>query len=449
MRAALVCTGYRDPEQLRIRDESQTTRQKALIHGSKAVPQAPTITIDDKARNAFFSHFVFGFSKAYDVLGTLYGQSSLDRHLAASVDAVSLAFFSFHVNSARASHLAREKYSYALPLLNKALQGPGSAASDSTLLAVLLLDLFEKITNRNPRSAESWMSHVNGALALIKLRDYTKSHNYVSIRLAVRLSTNVLISCVAANAPVPSDLTELRSKLEPLLNNEDPKWLVSGLVVKYADLRGGIQHGCLSSSDILRRATEVDNEFASLAEQIPSRSLYTTTFLEEASERVLEQHFDLYPDHHSAQTWNNLRVMRILLHDIIRSHCTVSAMGSCKEASAFRSSDVATCIIDSLAKDICAALPQCYSHENAPSNSMEYSTLQGVRCYALLFPLYVAGLYASPTANVRPWIIKQMRLMAEEIGIRNAGVVADILEKADGTSPWSVYAILGSYAFAA
>ena len=39
--------------------------------------------------------------------------------------------------------------------------------------------------------------------------------------------------------------------------------------------------------------------------------------------------------------------------------------------------------------------------------------------------------------------------MASEIGIRNAAVVANILERGDGTNPWIVYALLGSYAFAA
>ena len=42
-----------------------------------------------------------------------------------------------------------------------------------------------------------------------------------------------------------------------------------------------------------------------------------------------------------------------------------------------------------------------------------------------------------------------MRSLSNGIGISNANIVADILDKAPETSPWLVYVKLGSYAFAA
>ena len=433
----MACSGYRDTTQLRIRDESQTTKQKSLMLRSKAIPQTLTITINDKARNAFFAHYVCGFSGTYDVLGPLYEHSALDKHLAASVDTVSLAFFSFQFHYPQASQLARAQYLYALPLLNKALISPDSATSDSTLLAVLLLDLFEKITNNNPRSTDTWMSHVNGALALVEMRNNKEFLKYPGLRLSVRLSTNLLISCVAANTPVPPGLTKLRNDLEPFLNKDDPKWKLSGLVVKYANLQGQIQDGCLFGSDIITRTLELDREYISLAENMPSAWLYITTYLGEASEGVLDRHFDTYADHHITQTWNVLRTMRILLNDIVRTYCPS------------RSSGITTDTIDLIAKEICATAPQYTGYEEATPKSKNRSEIQRLRCYTLLSPLYVAGLYASSTTKIKPWIVKQLRFMANEIGIRNANIVAEILERGDRTSPWDVYAILGSYAFAA
>ena len=406
-----------------------------------------TIAIDDKARNAFFSHYASGFTNAYDILRPLYERSPLDRHLAASVDAVSLAYFSFQFGGAEALMIAREKYLDALPLLNKALKSTESAASDSTLLAVLLLDLFEKITNRNPRSTNSWMSHVNGALALVKLRDQEHFQNYTALRLSARLSTNLLISCVAANAPVPSALTKLRSELEPYLNKDDPKWRISGLVIKYANLRGAIKDRCLSNSEILIRITELDLEFVSLTQNMPSPWLYVKTYPEDATERVLEQQYDTYPDHFTTQTWNVLRTMRILLNDLLRAYLIDSDSGT--EVTISRQAEVATITIDDLAKQICASAPQYTMSGDFTLESKDYSAAQSLRCYTLLFPLYVAGMYASPETKIKSWVTNQFRFMADEIGIRNVNVVADILERADGTSPWSVYAILGSYAFAA
>ena len=407
------------------------------------------VTIDDRARNAFFAHYVSGFSKTYDVLESLYKQSPADRPLIASVDAVSLAFFSFQFDCQQASHVSREKYLSALPLLNKALQTPGFVTSDSTLLAVLLLDLYEKITNNNPRSIGSWMGHINGALALVDLREEPPLQDYTGLRLSARLSTNLLISCVSAKCPVPPALVKLRSDLEPFLNKEDPKWRISGLVVKYANLRGAVQDGCLRSSDIITLAKELDHEFVLLAEHMPSTWLYSAAYLEETSEEVFEQRYDTYPDHFVTQSWNVLRVMRILLNDMIRAEYTPRGTKSLNNASSQRNLSTADSCIDDTAKEICATAPQYIGIEKTTPRSRFYFTTQRLRCYTLLFPLYVSGLYASSTTQIKPWVIKQLRFMSEEMGIRNASLVREILERGEGICPWDLYAVLGGYAFAA
>ena len=382
------------------------------------------------------------------MLGMMYSRSLVEKHLAASVDAASLAFLSFHFNFPRASHLARTKYTYALPLLNDALLAPRSARSDSTLLAILLLDFFEKILNRNPRSPETWMSHINGASALIKQRKYTGFLSHVDVRLGMSFTTILLTSCIAANTPVPSELTELRSKLEPYVDEkEDLKWTISGLAVKYAELRDEIQAGRLSSADTIVQAAELDQEFATLATMVPAKYNYTTMWLEEDSVGVLERHFDVYLDHLTTQTWNNLRALRILLQDAIRSQCAVATMDPCRGFSASQSWDTATCIIDDLAKDVCASAPQYYLRGVAFSDSEEWPTIKATRCHMLLFSLYVAGMHASPATRIKPWVIQQLRFMSRDLSIPNAGGVADVLERADATSPWSVYAMLGCYAF--
>ena len=434
---------------MRVRNETQAVKQKVLSRALAPVPHTLTTTIDDMARNAFFTHYVSGFSKTYDVIETLYAQSPTDRPLPASVDAVSLAFFSFQFDSTQALHISRERYQSALPLLNKALKSSESATSDSTLLAVLLLDLFEKITNNNPRSIGSWMSHINGALALVEVREDPPLQDYTGLRLSARLSTNLLISCVSAKSPVPPALIKLRSDLEPYLNKEDPKWLLSGLVVKYANLRGTIEDGCLSSSNVIARATALDFEFMSLAKCMPSTWLYNTTYLEEASERVLEQHWDTYPDHFIAQGWNVIRVMRILLNDIICTYWLSRETEHFNGVPSARNASVAKSHIDVISKDICATAPQFIGDESPTRQNKAFTTTQRLRCYTLLFPLYVAGLYSSSTTQIRPWIVKQLRFMSDVMGIQNANVVVEILERGGKTCPWDVYAMLGSYAFAA
>ncbi|KIX04648.1 uncharacterized protein Z518_05518 [Rhinocladiella mackenziei CBS 650.93] len=455
VRAGLICTGYRDPDQLRIRDESQSTKQKALIGKSRSVvtsslvDQHVQVPLSEMARAAFFSHYVSGLAKTYDVLERIGHKSPLDKHLAVSIDAVSLAFFSFQYYSTQASRFAREQYLSALPLVNRAVGTPEVLASDSTLLAVLFLDLFEKIMNNNPRSSDSWMSHVKGAMALLKFRDSKQLKTYIGLRLSVRLFTNMLISCVAADSPVPPALIKLRTDLEPYLDKNDPKWQVSGLVVKYADLRGAIQNGCLSSPDIIARAKRLDNEFSSLLRNLPPSWIYQRIFLPKQSNQALAPYYDVYPDYFTAQTRNVVRIMRILLNDMIRKNNVDIALDV--DHSCFNSfqAQFASRIIDAMAKEICSTGPQFSGVGNLPHRIDEFSPIRKLHCYTLLFPYYVAGMYASPEAEVRSWVINQLRFISSNSSIKNASLVADMLESAEQPSPWSVYAMLGSYAFAA
>ncbi|OAP60876.1 hypothetical protein AYL99_05878 [Fonsecaea erecta] len=444
VRAGLSCSGYRDPDQLRIRDESQSIMRKA-----RGLPSTPmTTSIDtplvDRARAAFFSHYVLGFSKTYDVLERIGRQAPLDQHLAASVDAVSLAFFSFQYDAEGAAFKpAREMYLSALPLVKSAVATTEVLASDSTLLAVLLLDLFEKITNRSPISSESWMSHVKGALALVKLRHLQQLETYTGLRLSVRLFTNMLISCVAGNFPIPPALVKLRSDIQPHLNAKDPKWQVSGLVMKYANFRGAVKEGLIAPSDIITQAKRLDGEFRSLATDMPPTWVSHRITVLPGSPDVLEQYYDVYPDYFTAQTYNVIRIMRIMLNNLIRT----TYLSMIPENTGFHPNELnvafATHIIDTMAKEICATGPQ---FTQKPTYS---SPFRKCHRYTLLFPFYVAAVFASPETKVRDWVVQQLKSISRNSATRNASVVAEILEKRQDPDPWSVYAILGSYAFAA
>ena len=412
------------------------TMQKAISRHAKVVPQPISISLEERARAAFYSQYVSGFSSTYDVLDQLYGLSPADVHLPASVDAVSLAFFSFQYGAGQAFPGAQVKYAYALSLLSKALAAPETAKSDSTLLAVLLLDLYEKITNCGPRSTESWMSHVQGALALVKLRDNTQFTDQVGVRLSLRLCFTLGISCIAAKAPIPPELVELRAAIEPHVNRGDQKWLMSGLCLEYTILSSNVVNNLLSDSEIIRQATMIDHQFKILAQIAPPDWLPTTTYLETKSERVLEDHFDVHPDHFVAQVSNVICLMRILLNDIIRTHT--------KLPDEQRKSDLATNIIDSMAKQICASVPQYTGHESVRAKTKAFTEGQRLQCYTLFFPVYTAALHVSAKSKIKPWIIEQLWFMSNELRVRNASVVAGLIESDDPIDPWSTYSPLWS-----
>ncbi|KAI9683493.1 MAG: hypothetical protein M1822_006033 [Bathelium mastoideum] len=370
-------------------------------------------------------------------------------HLIASLDAVSLAFFGFQFHHSKANLIARQKYPAALRSLNKALRSPETVKSDSTLLAVLLLDLFEKITNKDAGFSESWMSHIIGALALVKLRGSESLTSYIGTRLSVKLVTNLIISCVSASLEPPLELVKIRSDLESIVTTDGPKWRVTCLMIQYAGLRAAILRNALSDADVISEATRLDYEYEVLAQSMPPAWQYDRICLEGPSEKVLEQHFDVYPDHYICQVWNVLRLTRIMLNDLIRKYHDRVMSGNPKGYSYNHKADVATITIDAISLDICASVPQFTQAQLAESSDSLTPALQHARCYTVLFPLYAAGSFSSPSTKIRQWAIRQLEYFSTDFGIRNSGLVAEYLKTAPKTCPWTIYGMLGSYAFAA
>ena len=433
--------------QLRIRDESELVERKALQRQSKNVPRKVDVSIDDLARDAFFFYYVARFSKVLDVLGFFFTRPNNDRHLHASIKAASLAFFSFQNDSPRARLLAREQYQRALPQVNRALKVPKTASKDSTLLAVLLLDLFEKIMDNNPRPVESWMSHVNGALTLVKLRGPSNFKERTSLRLTAWLCTNVVISCVAASTRVPPVLVQIRSDLEAFLDRYDPKWQLTGLVIDYVNLQSDIQESCLPTCVAIDSIVDLDHQFRDLADGMPSTWQFRTVTLEKPSQRAFDGRVDISRDYSITQTWNVLRVMRILLNDTLRKQSTGLPHEEFSNASSKHIKQM-TGIIHDLAKDICASLHQ-YTYSKDTRVLVQFSMTERVRLYSLIFPLYVAAVFVDPSTQIRSWVMEQLCYLSETAGIRQARVVWIVLDRGYDYNPWSIYALLGSYAFAA
>jgi hypothetical protein len=307
-------------------------------------------------------------------------------------------------------------------MTNKALQSPQVAVKDTTLLASLLLDLFEKITNNERRHIQSWTGHVNGALALVRLRGLEQFQDPSTLRALVRLSTNLLISCVASDAPAPDELNELRAHARKYLDVRDPKWRLSDLMVHYANLRSDIRRGHLSIDDCISTSIDLDRKLQTLTLDMPPSWQHKTTIIDSESERIYNRHFDTYPDRHVTQTRNVLRLVRVLLNEYILENCPPPT-GALTAAPPSPSSRIAHNNINTLASEICASAPQyvdCLGASAAaaaaaatardsppmpaPSASPEpvdstlgrashqqHSPSQILDCYTLIFPLYIAG----------------------------------------------------------
>ncbi|KAK9777097.1 putative Zn(2)-C6 fungal-type domain-containing protein [Seiridium cardinale] len=474
------------------------------------IPTPLSFAWEVRARNAFFSHYVFGFSRSHDALSQLYAASSATSVLSAAVDAAALAFLAKqheapgHVTvhstpgSSELVSLTSRSYIVAIKRLSTILDAAArgqdevfgtrpheEARGDATLQAVLLLDLCEKLAcvgrrpdrtsypglqedndsnnnnNNGTITEDPWMSHLRGALELVRIRGLKRRYSSPTARrLAARLTMTLVISCGVAGVHVPQELEELRMGLSPHLDilpqiedrgaikawnpddtRVDPKFAVTSLVIGVVNLVADLSQGKRLPPDLFRQAKELDNRLAAMERELPSSWQCERICTEEGSPVVYGDHYDMYVDHFVTQVRNVIRSMRLLLLEMIQKHCRVH-----EDVDDYRTRTAR--LIDSLCGNICAAVPQFVWPQARSENCIPFTPLQSLQCYTLLSPLYLAAKL-STRVKMRAWIIGTLQYMAGFGGMKAANSIARILQSHPDVSYWQVYAMLGSYAFAA
>ncbi|CAP59717.1 uncharacterized protein PODANS_1_360, partial [Podospora anserina S mat+] len=206
-KSGLPCPGYRDLNEVIFRDESsriirisrkgerKQTGPALSPSAANPLPASLTSPADEVGANFFFAKYVFhqdpfSTSSGYqDWLATAY------RHhdgrfapLRAAIEAAGLAGLSNINPSPQLSVQSRQQYRHALTAVKEALSNPSQAADDATLMAVILLGLYEMINFDTWDRYHSWTTHIQGATALLDLRgqeQFTRERGgqlYVQIR---------------------------------------------------------------------------------------------------------------------------------------------------------------------------------------------------------------------------------------------------------------------------
>jgi hypothetical protein len=451
IRVQIRCSGYRDTG-LRIRDESQSVERKAIKSYShtNSTPQSFSLSLDVQAREAFFLHYVTGTLRTWEFLAQYSDPVNTPHHLNLSIDAVSMAYLSHQVYSNSSLTMARERYLSAIKSTTKALRSLEQVSSESTLVSSLLLDLYEKITGIEPEEDKAWTSHVNGALALVELRGLGSFQRSEDLRILGRLGFNLLISCVASGSEVPNELRLLRDYCEKHMETVDPKWKLSGLMMSYADFRSQTCKGQLSYEKHISLALALESRLEKLALEMPCHWCYQTWQTSQDAtnkDTSWEQQLDVYPSRHVTQTWNVCRLVRILLNGSILSCARPSAEVSSTigiEALETKAREN----IEILAREICASAPQYLACRQLEA-AHHHTPAEKLNCYTIIYPLYVAGQSKYISALAKERIIERLQFIGSHFDIRNSQLAAQMLVQGQEITPWKMYALLGSYAFAA
>jgi hypothetical protein len=404
-------------------------------------PISMELGLNTRAEYIFFSLYVSKFSTILETIVPLYQQASSFDHLSASVEAVSLSFLANQSHDPSVMFLSRSSYLVAIRRVRGALTA--LSASDvsptsnveSLLLSIILLDMYEKVTSRNPQALSSWMSHAVGGLSLLLSHSSQLISSPMGCRLSARLISAITVSCGTTAVSVPESVVQLRGLLDPFLS--DIKWRFTGILRHVVNLQVDIRHHVIGDStiDLAERAWYLDKLLQNLYTTLPPFWKSRKTFL--LSPLILGSHYNVHESHYITQVTNGIHVMRLMVNNIILKHILGET-----------SSNNVLCRTQDIIQEICDSVPQYILSTGRWENSVPFTPLQSLQCYTLLAPLHIA-YQQSAQSNVRDWIIQALRYMSETGGMKAAQEVMEIIGNTPDLDYWMVYATIGGYALAA
>ncbi|CAM1504842.1 Fc.00g024330.m01.CDS01 [Cosmosporella sp. VM-42] len=354
-RKKIPCPGYRDPSQVRFRDETvriasrvknAKTKKKPPITPSSGVSsfeldQSPELAGDcefqdhaqartvvslrpqelvvdpEHAALAYFMNSFIVTSPFEGYLPDLYKSHSATKHdaLSSATQAVSFATFALRVRDPAYLKTAWSNYAVALLETNALLASPKDAVLDSSLAAVLLLGLFEATVFRGQQSPESWTAHTLGAVQLLRLRGSKQFRSKVSSQLFSQTITNIRTSCVQRAIAVPTEFLTLTDEAMEFLNAKDPALRLGPIVDRAASIRARAEE--CPGTEFIAEAAIIDQEVVDFIASFEEGLQYTVRDKEDTPPWAYLGIAHRYPSHRVAKFWNAIRMIRMFLNDLI------------------------------------------------------------------------------------------------------------------------------------
>lgn len=457
-RANVTCSGYRNTEQIRFQNESQTVALR-VMKLKTSEPRYLPLPIETQARDAFFTHYIS--TSCWEFLEPYYHLLDTPNALTLAIEAASLAFLWHQVYSEAALLASRQRYALALKMTNNMLQSRNEAVKDTTLITTLTFDVYEKITATQESRGRT--SHIDGALALVKLRGLEHFKEPNQVKILERLEHSCVATSLTNGLQASDTVASIREHLGRLAMEPGSMATLESTATKivnhYSRLRSDYRNGSISKEEFIRISAALDDGLQTCEEELPPSAKPTTIVLEHKSERAFHLYYHSYAHRRVLNSRNLLRVARIDLNESLVDHYSLltDVESPTKATAAYKR-------IMQLVHEILASVPK-YTDCNGPAREKLPTSTEAVPlskakilkqehphyprhqadCYLLIFPLYAAGR-SGAIPDVKAWVIEQLRYMASHFYLRKAEVVARILEGDEDICPWDVNVMLGSYA---
>ncbi|KAK5654127.1 hypothetical protein OQA88_7558 [Cercophora sp. LCS_1] len=339
-------------------------------------------TCQERGTAYFFSRFVTMEETAshqkFDFLYQVW-KPVQDREVdgvLASMTAVGLMGLATMTRSPEMMEAAQKSYGSALRLINHALENPSEAAKDTTMLSVLILGVFEMMTEDLPRTRtiEAFQEHVNGAAALAIMRGTAQFGTSAGKRMFAMLCQRVVISCIQKAMPVPQPLVELFREMTRSSLPNDPAVWTTAFMFEVLQIRYDIKRGAVTDPElIIQTLIEVEERYETFLNQVPQRWQYRTFKLSRPHPAVYNGFCHVYHSMWHLTVWNALRTSRILVLETILSQIY--------EYQSYNASDryvedfnKAKQKLRRLVHDIVASVPQHLGLVNPADGSIESSS---------------------------------------------------------------------------
>lgn len=305
---------------LRDKQDMEDRARAALVRINESLSVPLLAPMVDQGIHYFMSNYALGIDQP--PLQSDQYHHHLATHgfhpiVATSMTALGLAGISNICMDVNFKREAMQWYSKALRMTNAALQSPSEVKADSTLLATMLLGVFE--VTSNDRTLAGWSNHVEGSASLLRMRGKSQFRTAAGRRMYHQTVGLLTMNCMGRGEALPEYIHALNREVEKHEDRTDPANRFFHLHIDAIDFRAQIMNGQMTNLiQIIERALEIDGIAKRVFQDVEDWQ-YETVQTDTNTPGVFGNYYHIYPHSAAAQTWNWVRYNRIYLNDIIRN----------------------------------------------------------------------------------------------------------------------------------
>ncbi|KAB8298689.1 hypothetical protein EYC80_000866 [Monilinia laxa] len=489
IRASRTCTGYRTESDMMFRDQTQhyankrrTQNESRMIvsrRRTKASNATSEISIDpqlidepkmqqlvrrtapftlglstsaaEQAACYFFRNYVLedkSTSGSFQYLHDIYGNEIIGPALIDSIESLGMVGLANFWKSPDLHFHAHRKYNSALRLVSSRLRNEEEARADQTLVAVMLLGLYETNTCTGPQSMQSWTKHTIGASSLMQLRGKQCLETSIGRNLFLHLRAQVITNCLQRHVAIPAVIRDWsKYTLQFQSRNDAHATILSKQIMKFCDLRASMSsfHDYSNAENIVSACLAIDAKLVEWALTYPSDCMfYKTITLKQGSDNIFSDYYHVYDSVWAATLWNHYRCVRILINEVVYVQLTYIKSTRPDSFSLelrnpiFSDSQLEAFIttVIQLSHDICASVPFMLGYKEGEEVTL--SSAKAVSGNLLLWPLYTAACTSVVSNVMCHWVAERLRIISDVMGIKQAAPLSHILIKRKDLLAWEL-----------